>query len=657
MSGCTMKPTWVRRWLRPTLPRVVLFAVHLMHFLSSLYFFCVGYLMYNLTPFDAKSMQAYAPKPSAFLFLVLALVHASPLVPCLQLHRLVTIERLFRSRHAVTPMIPASSPAWSTFARRLATMPTNVSMALGHLLELISETWIAAQMARHLVQRDVAFFYAVVLASNATVTSWILLFRSSDFKKMLLSLFDSFLSFLLSAGIPLFQFMLPLVVYVLGGTGNESHDYAWLARSVTSIRTLIVWTPIQPCMVVIPSLFNYLTLRSVVRRVHKLTDQSSTTLASEATLVRMLKRVALADEVPSIARKPSKETESMGEGSRRFSSLVKIGKQAFNTHQEYGKWLQVVVGISTVWGLTILVVAVAAEFYRESCPVGCVYDSAPWLTTACNCIYFRWTCSLDDTDASVEARLNASQLGPSLLFLHIRKCAFPSGFHPTTLTQFQMLFGLQIELSEMLEWNIPSSALPNSLILMQIRYSQLKQVPQVLHNPGPNMVSIFLEGAPLGNIPSDILANWSHLSSLWLCETNMTEIPPEILAMKNLEILAVNSNNIETLPQGLQQMPQLYWLYAESNQISVFPTDLIVAKPRIILYLNHNPISTIPDSLVPKLGTIIDVASTPFCHDKSGVVCTPDCSDICSRPMRGNFLCDLPCNTSACNYDNGDCNF
>ncbi|KAF0720130.1 Aste57867_542 [Aphanomyces stellatus] len=635
----------VRSWLhRPTL---VLVAVHLMHLFSSLYFFCLGYIMINLTPFDAKAFQAYAPKSSALLYFVVALVHVSPVVPCLPLRRLPSIHFFDQSRTAVTPLTRASSLSslsWPMFARRVAAMPTNVSMALGHLVELFSETWIAAQMARHLVQRNVAFFYVIVLVVNAIFTSWILLFRSSKLKTTLLGLFDSFLSFLLAAGIPLFEFILPFVFFVVGGTGNEAHDYAWLARSVTSSRTIIVWSPIQPIMVVIPSLLNYIALCDVSRCLRKHATPRSTRVQLVPWVVKVPTKAVAADT-----------SRPVFDGS--LSSVVKIGKQAFNSHQEYGKWLQIVIGISTLWGLAILVVAIAAEFYRDACPVGCVYDSAPWLTTACNCIYFRWTCGPNDTDVSVEARVNSSRLGPNLLFLHIQNCAFPSGLQPTTLVQYQRLYGLHIEMSEMAEWNAPSSALPNSLIVFQIRYSQLRQVPQVLHNPGPNLVAIYLVGAPLGNIPHDILANWSHLNSLWLSSSNMTEIPPGVLQMQDLELLAVDSNNISTLPSGLQQMAQLNWLYAESNQISVFPTDLVVAKPGIVLYLNHNPISTIPDSLVPKLGTIIDVASTPFCSSQSGVVCSPDCSDICSRPMRGNFLCDLPCNTSACNYDNGDCNF
>ncbi|KAF0720129.1 Aste57867_541 [Aphanomyces stellatus] len=615
--------------------------------------------MVNLTPFDAKAMQAYAPKPSALLFLAVALVHASPLVPCLHPRRLMSIHFL---RHAITPIRPGPSRP-STFANRLAAIPINVSMALGHLLELLSETWIAAQNARHLVQRNVAFVYAIVLVVNAIFTSWILLFRSSELKKTLLGLFDTFLSFLLSAGIPLFQFILPVVLYVFGGTGNEAHDFAWLARSMTSSRTIIIWSPVQPFMVIIPSLFNYLTLRALDRRVRTPTTAvlARPALPSQATLVRLLKCPSSPIVVPLATRPSFKTTESVDTSrralERSLTSLVQIGKLSFNTHQEHGKLLELVVGISTLWGLTILVVALAAQFHRENCPVGCVYDSAPWFTTACNCIYFQWTCGLSDTDASVEARLNATHLGPNLLFLHIRKCAFPSGLQPTTLVQFQKLYGFHIEMSEMVEWNVPSSALPNSLTVAQIRYSQLGQVPQVFHSPGPNLVSIFLVGAPLGNIPREILANWSHLNSLWLSATNMTELAPEVLQMQDLEILAVDSNSLSELPRSLQQMPQLYWLYAESNQISVFPTDLVEAKPWLVLYLNHNPISTVPDSVVPRLGNAVDVASTPFCHGKSGVACTIDCSAICSRPMRGNLLCDLACNSSACKYDNGDCNF
>ncbi|RHY25222.1 hypothetical protein DYB32_008452, partial [Aphanomyces invadans] len=628
---------------------LVLTVVYSLHGMSTMYFLSVAYLMINLTPFEATVMRAYAPRPSSILFLGMAFLHLTPFLLPLRRPATSAISVLLCKRSARIKSLAAhdgKNPSNSTLQLRI---PPNVSMAIGHFFEIVSETWIAAQMAQRLVDRHVSFLYAMVLASNCLITTWALLFRSSGLKRALIGLLDACLSFLLSAGIPLFLFLIPLVEYKFYGSGNESHNFVWLARSVTSVRTLIVWSPIQPVMVVVPSIMNYIALRAATKRVR-----------STASIHNV--RVGNLHSGQSLSAPTASLDGSMtGRGSKRASVQAYLagGTQAFSWHQDHARILVGVIVLSILWGLAVLVVAIAAEFYREPCPPGCVLDSAPWFSRSCNCIYFRWTCNATNYHDVVDAKLNASQIGPNLLFLHIQKCSLRHGLAADTVSQFQSMYGFHFEQTGMVEWNMPSSAIPSSVVLAMIRYSALDHVPLALQNPGANLRSIFIVGASLRAIPAHIFANWQHLNSLWLTSTNLTEFPPQILQMDGLEVLALDSNHISTLPPDLHKLPLLNWLYLESNNISVFPDALVTARTGVYLYLNYNPIDFIADDVVAQLDPwYVDISSTVFCQQRQlPSLCREGCSNTCSPLDQTNHFCDPQCNSTECRFDNGDCEF
>jgi Leucine-rich repeat (LRR) protein len=183
-----------------------------------------------------------------------------------------------------------------------------------------------------------------------------------------------------------------------------------------------------------------------------------------------------------------------------------------------------------------------------------------------------------------------------------------------------------------------------------------------LQTPRSNLKAISLAGSPLRSIPSSILQNWKHLNSLWLSSTNLTDFPMEILNMEDLEVLALDSNDISTIPPTLHLLPYLNWIYLESNNISVFPDTLVTSRRGVYLYLNHNPIEFIPDSVAVQIDPFyVGLSSTVYCqakhHHQPLDLCQVDCSESCSRPDWGNFYCDPKCNSTECQYDNGDCAF
>ncbi|KDO15758.1 hypothetical protein SPRG_18702 [Saprolegnia parasitica CBS 223.65] len=270
-------------------------------------------------------------------------------------------------------------------------------------------------------------------------------------------------------------------------------------------------------------------------------------------------------------------------------------------------------------------------------------------------------------EADEERHLTVDRLGPSLIVLHALHCSLPRGLQAETLASFEDLFAYAIEHSNMTSWEIPVSAYPSSLALAYIRYSQLAALPVALASPPSHLVGIFLDSAPIVDVPIAVWANWTQLSSLWLCNISLQVLPESIAALQNLQFLVLSSNNVSRLPHALRTMPLLQKLYMDANPITEFPVTLLTANPTLDLALDQTQIATIPDTPAVRAALAkgrVHLRSTPFCMREQGNhfaamlspgMCEAACAPFCADARRGNRFCDAPCNVAACAFDNGDC--
>ncbi|KDO23360.1 hypothetical protein SPRG_11452 [Saprolegnia parasitica CBS 223.65] len=335
------------------------------------------------------------------------------------------------------------------------------------------------------------------------------------------------------------------------------------------------------------------------------------------------------------------------------------GWRAFTLEQRHGRLLQLVLALNVLWGLAVAVTSVRALYLRSPCPAYCVYASAPWFTTECNCIYALLNCRDVgiEADDSIDDRFASSIVGPNLVFLHVQRCAVPNGLALETISQFQSLHSLKLEVTQLVRWDVIGTSLPSSLMLLDVRYSRLSSVPRIMRSMPPSVRWLFFVGHPqLTDISSDVYANWTNLLSLWLGENALSHVrPTDIAQLTLLQIVDLSNNQIAAIPEAeFGDLPMLRTLYLHNNAIRVFPSTLLQAKPNLVLTLNHNPITTIADTV----GLSVHIASTPFCTaTTASSACYDDCAPSCGRLFVGNYLCDRSCNTTACAFDGGDCHF
>ncbi|RHY31540.1 hypothetical protein DYB32_003420 [Aphanomyces invadans] len=476
----------------------------------------------------------------------------------------------------------------------------------------------------------------MILTANCVFTTWVLFVKGSGLKKTLVDLMDSSISFTLSAGIPLVLVVTPLLVYLT--QGYSAHNFTWRAEMLTSTRFFIASTPWQLAMNVAPSVANYITLQGILKRLNKRWRRASVKTMISVVVTHGSFRVLQQRNVRSTVK-----------------AMVVLGKDSFTTQHANSKWLKGMLVLCIVWGVAVATVAIASQLTRRPCPTGCVAQSAPWFTQSCNCIYFRLNCN-SPRDLPVQNPLDGvhvTELGANLMLLHLIRCPVEEGV--PNLAPFEFLQGILVEFSSMRSWE---GVLPPSLSTVQVRYSDLTHVPAALRSPGPNLIELGLVGAPLGDISPTVVDSWGSVMSLALTATNLSSIPPGLLRLQVLETVALDSNRIVVVPDDeVAAVPQLVSLVLDSNRISTFPTKLMTANPQLHLSLSNNPIRAVPSDLTSQSTMSMDLAGSPYCleNPRDSSHCPSTCDTACTRSQSSNQVCDLPCNTSSCLYDMGDC--
>ncbi|OQR94243.1 hypothetical protein ACHHYP_01585 [Achlya hypogyna] len=568
--------------------RPLLLWIYIQHTLTFAYFALLGAMHLSLDVGMRIAMHSYAPGPSGVLLIATGVLHLSPFVPA----------RLWPRRCRCN-----SRRYWPR-------LPINVEIAANHFVAISCETYTAYDMSCTIVTAELAGLYAALLALNCLCTTWLLFLRHAASKIVWVSIVDSAISFLLSAGFPLFFLLVPLLHFMFTSSKDISHSLRWFAEIYSTSRALSVSSLGGLFLRMLPGVTNYVVLRRV--------------------------------------------TVSLGRQRRRGPVTPEVGKKAFTTQQRYGRVLKGVLIINVLWGLAVVAASTRATYHRATCPAYCVYASAPWFNTNCNCIYALVNCAnLGIVGTTIDSYFDASVLGPNLVFLHVERCDVSSGLAATTITAFQLLYALQLESTNLTHWDVEGSELQSSIKVISIRGSRLEQVPRILAPAPPGVRWIFIVDSLLTYIPTSAWESWTSLLSLWLGDNGLTNIPAIVWEnMTSLQILALNNNALSTIPEAeLSRLPQLHTLHLHNNQLVTFPATLLAAHPTLQITLNHNPIASI-ESLYPNA----QVASTLWCKSQPvSDVCYADCAETCGRPVVGNYLCDLSCNTTTCQYDEGDC--
>lgn len=128
--------------------------------------------------------------------------------------------------------------------------------------------------------------------------------------------------------------------------------------------------------------------------------------------------------------------------------------------------------------------------------------------------------------------------------------------------------------------------------------------PTAIAPPQNNWGSLDMGGVGLKNLPpSSGLFSFTFLLNLFLNHNALEVIPPQISALRHLELLDISGNNLQHLPPELGMLTQLKELYFFDNQVTTIPHELGTLHQLQTLGIEGNPMDPALKGMVQKDGT------------------------------------------------------
>ncbi|KAF0696448.1 Aste57867_12799 [Aphanomyces stellatus] len=566
------------------------------HLLSGIYYLIMSYLYATLSASNEKASQAFAPTAMVAVMGLFVGLH---------------IFGLLRSCQGQAPR----SRLWSRHSWPVYCLSTSTRLMIFHFLDVLCQSYQAFRVSEYLVDRTSAFSFAFFVSLNCLITPWFLVSKHIVVQESVVPLIQSLLGFVLSTLFQAYVVLVPVVYYTL--SVSHQYDDKLNTRIVLLSRWILVTSTLDFVTKVIIQFSSYVALRQLVESINV----------------------------------PLRSTSS------QTTPMAKYFQLEFNHNRNR---LVYAVGMSFA-GVALLGTSAAANWGRHRCPTTCVFELAPWWTSTCECAYVEINCVMQNTRGdTIDSFLQPSQLGSRVFCIDIRQCALSTGIPVALFAPYQNLFGLYISFSNMTQWlpDSNSTPFPDSLAAFRIYYSNLTAIPEVLAMIPPNLVYLRLEGAAITTIPDEYFKAWAGVTTLALNDMQLMEIPDALAAnLATLEWLELRSNSITSTPvQWLAQHNQLTTVDVSGNSIRDGPWHL--AKPGIVLALSSNPIATVPSyvdaTLLAKRSILLD--DTLYCKTNPSDACQSICARMCETKWIGNGKCDWSCFTSACQFDDGDCN-
>src|SRR6266568_259925 len=107
------------------------------------------------------------------------------------------------------------------------------------------------------------------------------------------------------------------------------------------------------------------------------------------------------------------------------------------------------------------------------------------------------------------------------------------------------------------------------------------------------LIKLGLSGLALTQLPPE-LWQLTNLQELYLNENQLIRLPPEIGKLSNLRELELRGNQLNELPAELWQLTTLQWINLHSNQLSQLPTEIGKLANLQRLSLTRNRLSQLP---------------------------------------------------------------
>src|SRR6266436_2952057 len=153
----------------------------------------------------------------------------------------------------------------------------------------------------------------------------------------------------------------------------------------------------------------------------------------------------------------------------------------------------------------------------------------------------------------------------------------------------------------------------NRLIKLGLSGLALTQLPPELWQL-TNLQEIYLDNNQLSQLPPDI-GKLTNLQDLWLSRNQLSQLPPDIGKLTNLQELKLGKNLLSQLPPELWRLTNLKKLYLNYNQLDEIPPEIGQLTNLQELDLSNTKLKRLPTAIgqLTNLQTL-NVAAVPTLH-------------------------------------------
>jgi internalin A len=187
-----------------------------------------------------------------------------------------------------------------------------------------------------------------------------------------------------------------------------------------------------------------------------------------------------------------------------------------------------------------------------------------------------------------------------IIFLALLFCfALPNSAQDTTQTPYEIALQ-RIEEAE-----------ADGATSLDLSSLGLTELPPEIGNL-TNLQHLFLNFNQLMSLPSEI-GNLSNLQSLNLENNKLTSLSPEIGNLSNLYALFLEENQLQSLPPEIGNLSSLQSFHLNGNALSDLPREMDKLSNLQALWVSNNQLSDLPDTFVDLQALcILDISHNQF---------------------------------------------
>ncbi len=133
-------------------------------------------------------------------------------------------------------------------------------------------------------------------------------------------------------------------------------------------------------------------------------------------------------------------------------------------------------------------------------------------------------------------------------------------------------------------------------IIMERIASQLrKSVNELTEKEITNIKSLNLSDTRIKDY--SLIEKFTNLTSIYLSNNQLAQIPPEIEKLTNLTILDLSNNQLTEIPPQIEKLTNLMLLELSNNQLTQVPHEIVKLTNLTRLYLHNNQLTQVPPQI------------------------------------------------------------